>query len=98
MFRGSKLAHFNFVGDSVLGQAVNLEAGSIVANYRNEFDPSNIRFLYQDKVIETGTLKFGALVGDKTRVGANAVIAPGAILSPATIVKRLALIDQSPGL
>ncbi|MGO4405888.1 LpxA family transferase [Bosea sp. RAF48] len=98
MFRGSKLAHFNFVGDSVLGQAVNLEAGSIVANYRNEFDTPNIRFLYQGKVIETGTPKFGALVGDKTRVGANAVIAPGAILSPATIVRRLALVDQSPDL
>ena len=40
LFAGSKLAHFNFVGDSVVGARVNLEAGSIVANFRNEFaDP-----------------------------------------------------------
>ena len=30
VFSGTKLAHFNFVGDSVLGSDVNLEAGSIV--------------------------------------------------------------------
>jgi hypothetical protein len=36
VFSGTKLAHFNFVGDSVLGENVNLEAGSIVCNYRNE--------------------------------------------------------------
>ncbi len=29
---GSKLAHMNFVGDSVIGRDVNFEAGSIVAN------------------------------------------------------------------
>ena len=96
MFRDSKLAHFNFVGDSVLGQGVNLEAGSIIANCRNELDKPNIRFLYQGRLIETGTLKFGALIGDNTRIGANAVIAPGAILAPSTIVNRLALIDQRP--
>src|SRR5262245_49094834 len=33
VFAGSKLAHFNFVGDSILGEDVNMEAGSIVANY-----------------------------------------------------------------
>jgi UDP-N-acetylglucosamine diphosphorylase / glucose-1-phosphate thymidylyltransferase / UDP-N-acetylgalactosamine diphosphorylase / glucosamine-1-phosphate N-acetyltransferase / galactosamine-1-phosphate N-acetyltransferase len=32
VFRGSKLAHFNFVGDSVIGSDVNLEAEAIVAN------------------------------------------------------------------
>jgi len=29
VFPGTKLAHFNFVGDSVLGADVNLEAGSV---------------------------------------------------------------------
>ena len=97
LFRGSKLAHFNFVGDSILGQGVNMEAGSIIANHRNELEAPDIRILYQGKVIETDTLKFGALVGDNTRIGANAVIAPGAILAPATTVGRLTLIDQRPG-
>ena len=94
VFGGSKLAHFNFVGDSLLGRGVNLEAGSIIANYRNEQASPAIEFLHEGRRLDTGVDKFGALVGDRTRIGANAVVAPGAILAPATIVKRLSLIDQ----
>ena len=94
VFAGTKLAHFNFVGDSILGREVNLEAGSIIANYRNERPDPAISFTYRGERIDTGVEKFGALVGDRTRIGANAVIAPGAILAPATIVKRLSLVDQ----
>ncbi|HGM5580990.1 TPA: transferase [Pseudomonas putida] len=96
MFAGSKLAHFNFVGDSVLGAGVNIEAGAIIANYRNELETPDIRLEYQGKVITLPTPKFGALVGDHSRIGANAVVAPGAILSPGTRVGRLALLDQRP--
>jgi UDP-N-acetylglucosamine diphosphorylase / glucose-1-phosphate thymidylyltransferase / UDP-N-acetylgalactosamine diphosphorylase / glucosamine-1-phosphate N-acetyltransferase / galactosamine-1-phosphate N-acetyltransferase len=94
LFRDTKLAHFNFVGDSILGCEVNLEAGAIIANYRNERDHPAISLVHNGHLIETGVTKFGALVGDRTRIGANAVIAPGAILAPATIVSRLALVDQ----
>lgn len=91
---GSKLAHFNFVGDSLLGQGVNVEAGAIIANYRNELDGAAIRIAYAGGVLSTGVNKFGALVGDDCKVGANAVIAPGALLQPGTRVPRLGLVDQ----
>lgn len=94
VFRGSKLAHFNFVGDSVLGEGVNLEAGSIVANYRNERDEKQIRFRLEGRPVDTGVEKFGALLGDGARIGANAVIAPGAVLAPGMVVPRLGLVDQ----
>ncbi len=96
MFAGSKLAHMNFVGDSVIGADVNIEAGAVIANHRNEREDRNIRIVYRGQVIDTGVSKFGALVGDRSRIGANAVIAPGALLEPASIVDRLQLIDQSP--
>lgn len=97
MLDRSKLAHFNFVGDSLLGQDVNIEAGAVIANYRNEFAGADIRILYGDRVIETGVAKFGALVGDGTRIGANAVVAPGALLERGSVVPRLGLVDQFPG-
>lgn len=97
MLDRSKLAHFNFVGDSLLGEDVNIEAGAVIANYRNEFAGANIRILHGDTVIETGVAKFGALVGDGTRIGANAVVAPGALLEPGSVVPRLGLVDQYPG-
>lgn len=94
MLDGSKLAHFNFVGDSLIGEAVNIEAGAIIANYRNELDGADIKIRHEGHVIETGVNKFGALVGDGCKVGANAVIAPGALLQRNTRVPRLGLIDQ----
>jgi NDP-sugar pyrophosphorylase family protein len=96
MFAGSKLAHFNFVGDSVLGSGVNIEAGAIIANYRNEQDDKEIRLRIDGRIVATGVHKFGALAGDGVRIGANAVVAPGAILAPGRVVPRLSLVDQSP--
>ena len=94
LLKGSKLAHLNFVGDSILGADVNVEAGAMIANYRNERADKRIRFRIGDNIIDTGVEKFGAITGDGSRIGANAVIAPGAALEPATIVPRLGLVDQ----
>lgn len=94
VFAGSKLAHFNFVGDSVLGARVNLEAGSIVCNYRNERADKQVRVRVGGALHDTGVTKFGALIGDDGRIGANAVLAPGALLAPGSVVGRTALLDQ----
>ncbi len=94
VFSGSKAAHFNFIGDSVIGRNVNIEAGAIVANYRNEMDDKEIICSVGGKKIQTGVDKFGSLIGDNCKIGANAVLAPGTILLPKTVVKRLALVDQ----
>jgi UDP-N-acetylglucosamine diphosphorylase / glucose-1-phosphate thymidylyltransferase / UDP-N-acetylgalactosamine diphosphorylase / glucosamine-1-phosphate N-acetyltransferase / galactosamine-1-phosphate N-acetyltransferase len=94
---GSKAAHFNFVGDSVIGRDVNIEAGAIVANYRNERTDKEIICFDGERLIRTGRDKFGSLIGDGCRIGANAVLAPGTILKAATVVPRLALVDQIAG-
>jgi bifunctional N-acetylglucosamine-1-phosphate-uridyltransferase/glucosamine-1-phosphate-acetyltransferase GlmU-like protein len=92
----SALAHFNFVGDSVIGSYVNMEAGSVIANHYNERDPDqkNISVYFEGKCQPTGTIKFGALVGDHSKIGANAVLSPGTLLMPRSIVKRLELVEQ----
>jgi UDP-N-acetylglucosamine diphosphorylase / glucose-1-phosphate thymidylyltransferase / UDP-N-acetylgalactosamine diphosphorylase / glucosamine-1-phosphate N-acetyltransferase / galactosamine-1-phosphate N-acetyltransferase len=90
----SNLAHFNFVGDSIVGSFVNLEAGSIIANHYNERKDKTISVLIDGKIIPTSTTKFGGLIGDHTKIGANAVLSPGTILPPNSIVKRLELVDQ----
>jgi NDP-sugar pyrophosphorylase family protein len=95
IFARSKLAHLNFVGDSVLGVGVNIEAGAMIANYRNERADKRILIRLGEQLLDTGVEKFGALVGDGARLGANAVIAPGGVLARNAIVPRLSLIDQS---
>jgi hypothetical protein len=47
-------------------------------------------------VDNTGADKFGSLIGDCSRIEANAVIAPGALLRPETKIGRLQLVDQYP--
>ncbi|RTQ33527.1 LpxA family transferase [Variovorax gossypii] len=96
VFEGTALAHFNFVGDSVIGAGVNMEAGSIVCNHRNERADKQVfvRGGEGGALQGTGCEKFGALVGDGVRIGANAVIAPGALLAPGRVVGRLALVDD----
>jgi NDP-sugar pyrophosphorylase family protein len=91
---GTAIAHFNYVGNSIIGRNVNFEAGSIAANHYNERVSKRIFVLYQSKVIDTGVEKFGSLVSDNSKIGANAVLSPGTILEKNTIVKRLELVEQ----
>jgi NDP-sugar pyrophosphorylase family protein len=94
IFSNSALAHFNFVGDSILGSRVNLEAGSVIANHFNERSNKQISVKINNEIIQTDSLKFGALLGDDVKIGANAVLSPGTILPPHSIVDRLQLIQQ----
>lgn len=71
-------AHFNYVGDSILGNDVNLGAGVKCANLR--LDHKSIHVNFEGRQIDTGLKKLGALVGDGAQVGCNCVINPGTLL------------------
>jgi bifunctional N-acetylglucosamine-1-phosphate-uridyltransferase/glucosamine-1-phosphate-acetyltransferase GlmU-like protein len=94
LMQHTALAHFNFVGDSLLGSHVNMEAGSIIANHFNEREDKTIYVMIGGKRIAIDVKKFGALVGDHSKIGANAVLSPGTILQQESIVKRLELVEQ----
>lgn len=94
IFENSAIAHFNFIGDSIIGRNVNFEAGSITANHYNERKDKKIFVKIKNEIIDTNVEKFGALVGDDSKIGANAVLSPGTILEKKSIVKRLELIEQ----
>jgi NDP-sugar pyrophosphorylase family protein len=95
IFDNTAIAHFNYIGNSIIGQNINFEAGSICANHYNERKDKNIILTHSGKQIDTKTEKFGSLVGDNSKIGANAVLSPGTILEKNTIVKRLELIEQT---
>ncbi len=90
----SDFAHLNYVGNSVVGKGVNFEGGSVVANHLNETPGVSIRVKIGEDIIDTKQLKFGALVGDNCKIGANTVLSPGTILKQDTIVPRLNLVQQ----
>ncbi|EJL75474.1 DapH/DapD/GlmU-related protein [Chryseobacterium populi] len=96
IFNETAVAHFNYIGNSIIGNGINFEAGSICANHYNERRNKEISILFNGKAVRTGSVKFGSLVGDNSRIGANAVLSPGTILGKESIVKRLELIEQLP--
>lgn len=98
IFSNSAIAHFNYIGNSIIGSNVNFEAGSICANHYNERQNKSISVYYNQEIIQTNTEKFGSLVGDGSKIGANAVLSPGTVLYKNSTVKRLELIDQSGGI
>ena len=81
-----EIPHFNYVGDSILGNGVHLGAGVILSNLR--LDKKNIRI----GNIDTNLRKIGAFIGDNSEIGCNSVICPGTIIYPNTIISPLALI------
>jgi UDP-N-acetylglucosamine diphosphorylase / glucose-1-phosphate thymidylyltransferase / UDP-N-acetylgalactosamine diphosphorylase / glucosamine-1-phosphate N-acetyltransferase / galactosamine-1-phosphate N-acetyltransferase len=93
IFENNSVAHMNYVGNSMIGASVNIEAGAIIANHWNERDEKEINVIWEGKTMKTGTEKFGALVGDMSKIGANAVLSPGTILKPNSTVKRLELVE-----
>lgn len=91
----SAIAHFNFIGDSLIGNNVNFEAGALTANYHNDKMEKEIIVQHNAAIIRTGVDKFGSLVGDNSKIGANAVLSPGTILPIGAVVGRLQLVDQA---
>lgn len=71
-------AHFAYLGDSIIGNRVNLGAGTKCANLK--LDNTSIVIHDQGDHIDTGLRKFGAIIGDDSQIGCNAVTNPGSLL------------------
>ncbi|MCC5840698.1 MAG: UDP-N-acetylglucosamine diphosphorylase [Opitutales bacterium] len=71
-------AHFNYVGDSILGNRAHLGAGVICANLKLDRGPVSV--MIEGVRYATGLRKVGAFLGDGAEVGCNSVLQPGTIL------------------
>lgn len=78
IFDNVDIPHYNYVGDSVLGFKSHLGAGAVTSNIKSDRTPVTIKT--DDSRVETGLIKFGAMVGDHTEVGCNSVLCPGTVL------------------
>lgn len=79
LFPGAKAAHFNYVGDSLLGKNVNLGAGAILCNQRLNKRPIRIAG------IETHMPKLGACIGDGASLGSGVICNPGVLIERGAI-------------
>jgi bifunctional N-acetylglucosamine-1-phosphate-uridyltransferase/glucosamine-1-phosphate-acetyltransferase GlmU-like protein len=84
MFNDAKAGHFAYIGDSVLGNNVNLGAGTKLANLK--IIESEIKLRIKRTMYNTGLRKFGAILADDVQTGCNSVTSPGSLLGKAALV------------
>jgi NDP-sugar pyrophosphorylase family protein len=72
-----QVPHYNYVGDSILGNRTHLGASSLCSNVKSDKNTVTISF---DKKIETGMNKLGAILSDDVEVGCGSVLNPGTII------------------
>ena len=81
-----EVPHYNYVGDSVLGNRAHMGAGSILSNFKA--GGSNVT-VHGDEEYPTGLRKFGAILGDKADIGCGCVLNPGTVVGKNTSVYPL---------
>ncbi|MDY6856777.1 MAG: hypothetical protein SWO11_19120 [Thermodesulfobacteriota bacterium] len=81
---GAKAGHFAYIGDSILGNDVNLGAGTKLANLKMISGTIFVRSGKQR--YNTERHKLGAIMGDRTETGCNSVTSPGTLLGRRSII------------
>jgi len=71
-------SHDGFVGHSVIGQWVNLGAGTITSNLKNTYGP--IRLDLPDGRVDTGRMFLGTLFGDHVKTAIGTLLGTGTVL------------------
>ena len=69
--------HYNYVGDSVMGNFTHLGAGSICSNLKTDKKPVVI---HGDRDYNTTLRKIGAILADYADVGSGCVLNPGTVI------------------
>lgn len=84
--------HQNYVGDSVIGEGVNLGCGTVTANLRH--DNANVRSEVNGELVDTGRRKLGAIIGDHVHTGIHTSIYPGRKIWPGMGTRPGAVVDR----
>ena len=84
LFNHAKVPHFSYVGDSIFGFQSHLGAGVKISNFK--LMAGNVTVEIDGAPFDTGLRKFGALLGDHTDIGCNAVLNPGSIIGRGSVI------------
>ena len=92
IFSNSAIPHFNYIGDSIICENVNLGAGTKISNLR--FDNSNIKMSINGKLIDSGRRKLGAIIGPNSQTGINSSIMCGKKIGEGSIIGAHTMVNE----
>lgn len=81
--------HYNYIGDSILGNRAHTGAGTVCSNLKS--DGKNV-VIRGDEDYETGLRKIGGILADGADVGCGCVINPGTVIGKKTSVYPLTML------
>ena len=81
-----QVPHYNYVGDSILGNRAHMGAGSICSNLKT--DGKSV-VIHGDEEYETGIRKIGGILADGADIGCGCVLNPGTVIGKNTSVYPL---------
>jgi NDP-sugar pyrophosphorylase family protein len=91
IFDDAKIASGVFAGDSIIGKGARIGSGVILGNRR--FDQRMVTVKTGEKKYDTGMEKFGCIIGDYARLGANCTTSPGVCIGKHTWIGSNVLVD-----
>ncbi len=81
-----QIPHYNYIGDSVLGNHAHMGAGAICSNLKADGRPVVVR---GEAEYPTGLRKLGGILADGADVGCGCVLNPGTVVGRGTSVYPL---------
>lgn len=86
LLEGVQVPHYNYVGDSILGNKAHMGAGSICSNLKTD---GKAVVIHGDTEYETGLRKIGGILADGADIGCGCVLNPGTVIGKNTSVYPL---------
>ena len=81
---GVHVGRLSFIGDSVIGEGVQVGSGTMTLN--QSMDGPTVRVRMNDAFIDSGMTKLGSFVGDGSRIGASNTLASGTLVAPHEVI------------
>jgi NDP-sugar pyrophosphorylase family protein len=87
-----RLAHQNVILDSLIGKNVWFGGYSGTANVL--LDRKNVKYQIGDRLVNTGTWRFGAVVGNNCALGADVIILPGRQVASSSVIQAGTIVGK----
>lgn len=87
------IPHLSYVGDSIIGENVNMGCGTITANLR--LDKKPISMQVKDKRVNTLRKKLGTIIGDNAQLGIQVSIMPGKTIGANAFVGSNTIVNEN---
>ncbi len=78
LFDKVRVGRLSFIGDSVVGEEVEIGSGIMTVN--NLMTGETVKVKINGEPVDSGLIKLGSFIGDRTKVGASNTLAPGAVI------------------